>query len=140
MRFWDSSAIVPLCVNQPSSEVMRALLREDSGLVVWWASLIQCWFAFARLRREGVVDLQGEEAARTVLEMLRKSWVEILPGEEVRVRAGRLLRTHPLRASDALQLGAALVWAGSPPSSQFVSLDHRLQEAALLEGLSPLPA
>lgn len=140
MRFWDASAIVPLCVKQSSSEALQALLRVDSGVVVWWESLIECWFAFARLRREGVVGLQGEEAARTVLEMLRKSWVEIRPGEEVRVRAGRLLRTHPLRASDALQLSAALVWAGSPPSSQFVSLDQHLREAALLEGLSPLPS
>ena len=140
MRFWDASAIVPLCVEQPSSDAMRALLREDSGVVVWWVSLIECWSAFARLRREGVVNLQGEEAARAVLERLRRSWVEIHPGEEVRARAGRLLRTHPLRASDALQLAAALVWAGSPPSGQFVSLDQHLREAALLEGLTPLSA
>jgi predicted nucleic acid-binding protein len=119
---------------------MRVLLRGDSGMVVWWASLVECWSAFARLRREGVVDLAGEEAARAVLERLRRSWVEIHPGEEVRARAGRLLRTHPLRAADALQLSAALVWAGSPPSSQFVSLDQHLREAALLEGLTPLPA
>lgn len=85
------------------------------------------------------MDLAGEEAARSALELLRRSWVEILPGEEVRLRAGRLLRTHPLRASDALQLAAALVWVGSPASGEFVSLDQQLREVALLEGLTVLP-
>lgn len=139
MRFWDASAVVPLCGEQPASGVVLALLREDSRVAVWWGTLVECWSAFARLRREGVVDLSGEEAARAVLDILRRSWVEILPGEEVRTRAGRLVRIHSLRASDALQLAAALVWAGSPPTGEFVCLDQRLREAALLEGLSPLP-
>ena len=29
MRFWDSSAIVPLLVREPSSPRSKALLRED---------------------------------------------------------------------------------------------------------------
>jgi len=62
------------------------------------------------------------------------------PDEEVRRQARRLLRVHPLRAADALQLGAAIVWAGRYEGREFVSLDARLREAARLEGFAVLPA
>jgi predicted nucleic acid-binding protein len=137
MRFWDASALVPLCVDQPESRRARALLREDSDVVVWWGSLIECWSAVARLRRDGVFQPEDEDAARSVLQMLQASWTEILPSEDVRTHAGRLLRLHPVRAADALQLAAALVWAGRPPTGEIIVYDRRLREAARSEGLTP---
>jgi predicted nucleic acid-binding protein len=73
------------------------------------------------------------------LRTLQDAWTEILPGEEVRAHAGRLLRLHPLRSVDGLQLAAALVWAGTPPGGEIVVFDRRLQEVAYLEGLTPRP-
>jgi len=139
MKFWDASALVPLCVDQPESPRVKALLDEDRAMVVWWGSVVECWSAFARLRREGVFRVGDEEQARGLLQTLQESWVEMLPSEDVRVRAGRLLRVHPIRSADALQLAAALVWAGSPPSGEIVAFDRRLQEAACLEGLTARP-
>ncbi len=139
MRFWDASALVPLCVDQPESPGVKAFLDEDRALVVWWGSVVECWSAFARLRREGVFSVGDEEQARGLLLTLQESWVEMLPSENVRVHAGRLLRVHPIRSSDALHLAAALGWAGSPPSGEIVGFDRRLQEAARLEGLTARP-
>jgi len=51
----------------------------------------------------------------------------------------RLLRIHPLRAADALQLAAALTAAENPGALAFVSLDDRLSDAARREGFSILP-
>ncbi len=49
--------------------------------------------------------------------------------------------THPLRAADALQLGAAIVAAdGDTASLEFVTLDRRLADAALREGFPTLSA
>jgi predicted nucleic acid-binding protein len=46
-----------------------------------------------------------------------------------------MLRVHPLRAADALQLAAATVAAEHDPSSlELVCLDQRLSEAAGKEG------
>jgi hypothetical protein len=46
-----------------------------------------------------------------------------------------MLRVHPLRAADALQLAAATIAAErDPPSLEVVSLDERLNEAATKEG------
>jgi len=35
--FWDSSALVPLCCNQPASQPLRRLWRQMGRVVVWWA-------------------------------------------------------------------------------------------------------
>jgi len=139
MRFWDTSALVPLCVDEPESGAVKALLQDDPSMVVWWGSIIECWSALARRRREGMLQNADEESARTFLHTLQESWIEVLPGEDVRARAGRLLRLHPIRSADAIQLAAALVWAGDPTSGEIVVYDRRLREAARLEGLSPRP-
>jgi len=57
----------------------------------------------------------------------------------VRSEAERVVETHPLRAADALQLGAALVAAdGEPETLELVTLDRRLAEAAVREGFPVL--
>jgi len=35
VRFWDSSALVPLICKEPQSARCRAWLREDPVMVVW---------------------------------------------------------------------------------------------------------
>lgn len=141
MRFWDSSALVPLCLAEPGTPDALAVLREDPVPVVWWASPVECWSAFARLERERRLAAKDVAAARKTLRQLQQAWVEVLPTEHVREHASRLLRMHPLRGADALQLAAALVWAGTPPrDAAFVTRDTRLGEAARLEGFGVLPA
>lgn len=134
MRFWDSSALVPLLLCQPQTALARQLLEQDGELVVWWGSPVECASAIARLGREGHLTAKAEQDARSLLDALRRSWFEVQPGDAVRTQALRLLRFHPLRAADALQLAAALEWAGSPPEGDFVTLDGRLREAAQREG------
>ncbi len=59
--------------------------------------------------------------------------------EQVRNRAIRLLRLHPLRAADALQLAAALTAAAEDPERlHLVSSDDRLSAAAQREGFRVL--
>ena len=134
MRFWDSSALVPLLLEQPRTAECRRLLGEDPELVVWWGSPVECASAIARLHRDGLLDAPGERESRALLAALRDAWFEIQPGDAVREQALRLLRIHALRAADALQLAAAVEWAGSPPDGTFVSFDDRLRDAAQREG------
>lgn len=136
MKFWDSSALVPLILEQPRSSEARDLLEQDDALVVWWASSIECASAIARLHRDGQLNSFAVRDARALLDTLRKSWFEVQPGDAIREQALRLLRVHPLRAADALQLAAALEWAGAPPDGDFVTFDDRLREAAVREGFA----
>lgn len=134
MKFWDSSALVALLLQQPQTKRVRQWLEEDDELVVWWGSAVECASAIARLHRDGHLSAPAERDARFLLDLLRKSWFEVQPGDAVREQALRLLRVHSLRAADALQLAAALEWAGTPPEGGFVTLDDRLLEAAQREG------
>ena len=137
MRYWDSSSIVPLLVEEAGSEWAWSLIESDPEIVTWWATLVECTSAIARLERSG--QIQGPEvgAVFTRLNGLADGWTEISPTDTVRERARRLLRVHPLRAGDALQLAAALSAAeGYPETLPFVSLDDRQVTAADREALS----
>jgi uncharacterized protein len=140
VRFWDSSAIVPLLIRQPQTDAVRAVLDEDEAMVVWWASHTECASAFARLRRERSLGIAEESQVLRLLHELSESWHEIRPTEDVRALSLRLLRTHPLRSADALQLAAALSWAGRPQGDVLVTYDERLATAARLEGFRIAPA
>ena len=140
MRFWDSSALVPLCLEEPATVTARRLYDGDPGMAVWWASPVECGSAFARLLREGVLQEEEESAARSALDALSGFWHEVQPTLELRAQALRLLRVHALRAADALQLAAGLAWAGTPPEGELVTLDDRLASAARREGLQVVPS
>ncbi len=140
MKFWDASAIIPLCLDAPQTSLVKQIAQEDGALVAWWATPIECYSAFARLRRDGIVTRAGEEQARQALTRLAAEWTEIQPGNEMRDSAARALLFHSLRAADSLQLAAALAWArGRPAGQEFVCLDQRLREAASREGFLVVP-
>jgi len=140
VRFWDSSALVPLLVSQPSSDLAGRLLSEDADTVLWWATQVELESAFARLRREAVLDEAEIGVARALFADLYESALEIEPSQQIRRRAIELLADHPLRAADALQLAASLSWVEQRPAGEgFVSFDDRLRGAARSEGFTVLP-
>ena len=135
MRFWDSSALVPLCVDEPSTDAMVELMVEDTAVAVWWATPVECASALARLERDGDLDAAGARRAFDRLDRLAAAWFHVEPTDEIREVARRLLRVHPLRAADALQLAAAFVAAERrPPTLTVVTLDERLASAGSKEG------
>jgi len=138
VRFWDSSALVTLVLDQPRTAQARQLHAQDPELMVWWASAIECASAIARIHRDGQLSDSEDARARGLLTALRASWFEVQAGDAIRDQALRILRLHPLRAADALQLAAALEWSGSPPAGQFISFDQRLNSAAQREGFVTL--
>ena len=140
MKFWDSSAVIALCVDEPTSAAIRSVLRGDPALVAWWSTRTECLSGLMRRSREGSITGRGLADARAALTALADSWVEVQPSESVRSGAERLLAAHALRAADALQLAAALVWcSGQTRGAEVVSFDSRLREAALREAFGILP-
>jgi predicted nucleic acid-binding protein len=137
LRFWDSSAIIPLTVTEASTEAMRAVAEEDPVMCVWWGTEVECVSALAGLDREGALSQGAITVALERLDLLVEGWNEVQPVAAVRTVARRLLRVHPVRAADALQLAAAVVAAeGQPASLRIVTLDERLAAAARREGFT----
>jgi len=139
MRFWDASAIAPLLVDEDSRATLLRVLEDDPVMIVWWGTPVECVSAIARREREASISLDGVTTAITRLRALASAWQEVLATEVVRNTAQRLLRTHPLRSADALQLAAAIVAAELEPASlEFVCLDAHLNHAATREGFPVL--
>jgi uncharacterized protein len=136
--FWDASALVPLCVPVNSPQHSRKLLHQHTP-VVWWATNVEVQSALARMKRERLLIDRHYSAALQRLSVLRKGWREIQPTNRLRDIAGSRLELHDLRAADALQLAAALVWCNERPKSRaFLCRDVRLREAAQREGFDVL--
>ena len=135
MNFWDSSAVVHLLVTEATSDLRRKQYDADSWAVVWFGTLAEIESSLVRRQRAGQLPADVEHAARKRLHEITNQWTEVIPTTEVRARAMRLLRVHPLRAADAFQLAAALIFCREQPQHlPFLTADQRLRAAASLEG------
>ena len=83
MKYWDSSALVPLGVDEAWSSRMREIYRSDPGVVTWWGSEIECVSALARLEREGAMTAEMVSAAIVRLKSLGAVW----PQKDARLRS-----------------------------------------------------
>ena len=136
MRFWDTSALIPLMVKEERSEDMRSLARADPHIVTSTYTIVE--IASANWRRRHAGELDHETAERNFAE-LSETWIEVPVTRDVLDAAVRVLSRHSLRAGDALQLGAAHIASGQQPSLVFVALDEDLKAAARAEGFQVLP-
>ena len=135
MRFWDSSALVPLFIEQLATPRVRDVFAADGAVATWWAAPVECASSFARMQREGRLEPPQFHDALVRMRIAQAAWTELGPSADVREQAIRLVRVHDLRAGGALQLAAAIVVADFRPASlEFVTLDTRQAEAADKEG------
>lgn len=139
MRYWDASALLPLLVEEPGTELARRWLEEDGEACTWGWTHVEIASAIERRAREGRVTSAERQTLLREAARLVSHLHEVTDLMAVRARALALLARHPLRAADAAQLGAALVVADPDPASLvFVCLDRRLADAASREGLPVL--
>ena len=139
MRFWDSSAIIPLMIVEAGSARVRNWFDSDSEIIVWSLTRVELLSAIARRRREDSRSAAMLTVARRNILRAWDGWSEITTVELVRRHAERLVESYPLRAADALQLGAALIAAeGDPTNLELVTLDRSLADAAEREGFAVL--
>lgn len=139
MIYWDASALVPLLVRESATHRVQSWLSENPVVVTWVWTRVEITSAVERRYREGRFSRQSRRDLLTRLETLAAQWDEITDAITVRKYAVRLLARHRLRAADAAQLGAAIVYCeGDPAGERFACLDRRLAEAAELEGFAVL--
>jgi uncharacterized protein len=135
--FWDTSAIIPLCVTQSATNNFRNQWQKSSRVVIWWGTTVEVHSTLSRLYRENYIDTKGLEFAMTRFEAMRNQWNEITPSEKVREIAETLPDAHNLRALDSFQLAAALIWCNEKPRGRvFVCDDIKLSEAAKKAGFT----
>ncbi len=138
--FWDSSALVQLCHDQVATPTAQKLARQYRKLVVWWGASVEIRSALARLTRNHGLSETDFKRALQKLNTMRASWSEIESDEDLRAIAEELPDKYGLRAMDAMQLAAVLVWCDEKPRKRpFICFDARLTEAAEKAGFTIYP-
>jgi predicted nucleic acid-binding protein len=136
LAFWDSSALVLLCVRQTSTPQAIEMYRRHE-LLVWWAAPVEIASALARLVRMRQLNSDEWTKARQLALDLADSWSIMQPSDSLRSRAAQLVDNYDLRAADSFQLAAALEWCqGNPQGRSFLSADQKLRQAAALSGFN----
>ena len=139
MNFWDTSALVALSVEEPRRQMVLRVLEADEHIVVWWGTSIEYVAAISRRERDGSLTTDEVAVHLSRLNALSQVWYEVQPSRRIKTVAQRLLRVHPLRAADSLQLASALIASEDDPTSLgFVCFDARLNQAASREGFTIL--
>lgn len=134
LAFWDTSALVALCVRQRTTPRAIALYKSYEA-VVWWATPVEIASAFARLVRMQQLGSAEWIKARKLAATLADSWFVVQPSDALRARAVQLVDRYDLRAADSLQLAAAFEWCENMPHGRvFLTAGQKLKEAALLSG------
>ncbi len=136
LAFWDSSALIPLCVQQVQTQRSETLFAKY-GVTVWWSTQIEIISGLTRLLRMKEIDETEFVDGKQVAQAMAMIWIAIKPSANIEREARILLELYPLRAADALQLAAALEWCdGNPKGCVFLSFDQRLREAAGMAGFT----
>ena len=134
VNFWDTSAsLLSGLTNRTGSACSGPRGRRPDGR--GWGTTVEYVAAVSRREREGNLTTAEASELLDYLFAVVAGLVRSPADRRVRELAQRLLRVHPLRAADGLQLAAALAAAEEDPSSiRFVCFDARLNQAASREG------
>jgi uncharacterized protein len=135
VKFWDTSALAPLVLDEPATSAMRELVAKDPDVIIWILSSVELLSMLGRLGRQTPELADLLPGVRLDAMDLFRHWATVTHVDGVKRRAERLVGVHPLSAADAMQLGAALLASGDRPETlPFVTLDRHLARAAQLEG------
>ena len=132
--YFDTSALVPLLVAEPSSARCRELWDIADVAVTSRLGHVEAAAALAQAVRAGRVD---ESAHRLALERLDELWSSVAPVEidmSLMRRASELAAHHALRGYDAVHAASAELVADE--STVAASGDRALLRAWLALGLS----
>ncbi len=135
IAFWDSSAIIPLFCNQVASPELRRIGRKFSELAIWWGSHVEIYSGINRLLREGAISEVQSKASLAKWSRIYSMSRIVQPNDKVLQLATKLTCDHEIRALDAFQLAAALVWCQEKPRNRlFVCADKKLSLSAKYAG------
>jgi uncharacterized protein len=135
VKYWDSSALVPLFLAEHRTAEMLALLTEDPYVLVSFLTPIEVRSA---IRRRSRYELPSTAGPLAFTDALASSWNVMTVYEEILQTARSVVEIHRLRAADAIQLAGALV-ASPARKISFVTNDEELKAAARAEGFPVLP-
>ena len=124
--FADTSALLKKYVEERGSRQLEQVLGGVSDLVVSPVTWVEFNAAVARRLRGKLLTAQQSSWILSEAETDFRSYSQVVWGEELIEAATRMVRRHPLKTLDAIQLAAGVL---SKPDL-FLTSDRRLFEEA----------
>ena len=134
IAYFDTSAVVPLVVEEPVSDTAHRLWMEAERLVSVRLVYPEARAALAQGRRMDRIDARGLRAAVVGLEGLLDQMDMIELTAELAHEAGHLAEVRALRGYDAVHLAAARTLRDA--DLVLVAADRALCQAATAEDLN----
>ncbi len=134
IAYFDTSAIIPLIINEPSSDRCIRVWDESSRVVSVRLLYPEARAALAKAERMGRLSATQRVAAVGELETIITQVDHIEVTEALALRAGELAQAHGLRGYDAVHLAAASAVADS--DVVLVTGDSDLAKAANSLGIA----
>lgn len=139
MRFWDSSALLSLMIDDVHTSRANAILNTDDVIVASFISPVEVSSGLWRRRHASELSAAQHWNADEQFADLSRSWMTVDDVNRIVDEALSLLSRHALRTGDAVQLGSAIVARRTLRTTlRFVTFDKRLAVAARAEGFSVL--
>ncbi len=143
IHYFDSSAMVKIYLDEIGSDWVETVCLQNSEGEIGISQIAGAEVAAAinRRYRAGDIDATTLESALNAFEVdFSHFFVRIPVSLPIIQRAMKLIRRHPLRGYDAVQLATALEWADrltdfGLAKPIFVGADTVLNQAAVSEGL-----
>jgi hypothetical protein len=132
--YWDTSAILSALFSDEHSEDASAQARTAGFHFVASLGWTEAYAIMARIEREGALSKLLVDAARDALQS--GPWRRINAGPNWN-NVQSLAQLWPLRGADLWHLATAKQLQAGIPELTFFSFDHRLNIAAMGEGLLP---
>jgi predicted nucleic acid-binding protein len=132
--FADSSALAKRYIADEQSVSLDEILESATDLAVSVLCITEIISALCRRRRERFLKPAEYLQVKAALEADLADATVLQITDEVLLESIRLLESHPLRSSDAIQVSSALLWG----ADRFVSADARQCAAAKASGLKVL--
>ncbi len=134
IAYFDTSAIVPLLVREPSTEQCQRLWNESTQVVTVRLFYLEAAAALGRAVRMGRLDADQLSQANAALDVLVNQIAIVEISAHVARLAGRLSQHHGLRGYDAVHLAGAMTIADD--DVVLVTGDAELAAAAASSGLA----
>jgi len=134
IAYFDTSAVIPLLVGEPSSGTCTRLWNEAARSISVRLLYPEARAALARAERMGRITARAHAAALIELETIVTEIDHIEITAELARDAGDLAQAHRLRGYDAVHLAGALV--AHDAELVLVTRDNDLAGAANALGLS----
>ena len=108
IAYFDTSAIIPMLIDEPLSDLAYRVWRRASWVASTRVSYVEARSGLARACRMGRITLEELREAVEDLETLHRQMHHVEITAALVARAGNLAEDMALRAYDAIQLAAAV--------------------------------